>query len=59
MNPQQAIQFIQQALNDFAGSMPPSVRMAFVAKADEAFTTLLPPKSNLPEVPHDPAATSP
>lgn len=51
MNPQQALQYIAQALNDYAQTMPVSVRVAFVEKTDAAFKILTtPPKQDLPDV---------
>ena len=36
----QALVYLQQALNDYANTLPPSVRGPFIKEADAAFMTL-------------------
>jgi hypothetical protein len=42
MKPTEALSYIQQALTDYANSMAPSPRAAFIRMTNEALSALLP-----------------
>lgn len=42
MTPQESLQYISQALSDYARTMPPSVAMPFQQAAQEAVNVLVP-----------------